>query len=329
VEKDEIKLKIRAVAVNPADHAIIDTGMFVSSWPVVMGFDCSGEIVEVGNKVQSFKVGDRVACAMPGVFGSLGNKSGAFQEYAVDKADRAYKLPASWSFSDACIFPLGMATAAIGLFAKDRLALAYPQTVQPPANGKVVLVWGGSSSVGACAVQLAAHAGYEVIATASKKNFELVKSFGASQVFDYKEADVVDQIAGALRGREGDYVGAYSATQEGRGIPQAAYVPFKLGLKNSMVATSNPRVPEEGRPEGVAILANIATQCFTAAGPAFPAHPEVGSMLLTWLTAAMDAGTLKLSPPPRLVGHGLEAIDEAVEKARRGEVSGEKLVVTL
>lgn len=52
-------------------------------------------------------------------------------------------------------------------------------------------------------------------------------------------------------------------------------------------------------------------------------------MLLKWLSEAMEAGTLKLSPTPKVVGHGLEAVDGAVDMVRRGLVSGQKFVVTL
>lgn len=227
----------------------------VQSWPVIFGIDCAGEVVEVGSKVDNFKVGDCVA-SMPGggIFNPRGNKCGSFQEYCVVQSERVIKIPDDYKYEDATVFPLAVCTAAVSLYAKDRLALDYPQIEKPASNGKILLVWGGSSSVGACAVQMAAHAGYEVFATASKRNFDLVKSFGATQVFDYTQKSVISDIAAAIKGREKDYVGAYSATQEGNGIPEAAYVVEALGLEDSMVTTSNPRVPEEGRPKGAVIL---------------------------------------------------------------------------
>lgn len=225
--------------------------MYVKSWPVIFGIDCAGEVVEVGKAVTQFKVGDRVAGMPGGVFNPRGNKCGSFQEYTVFEAERVFKIPDSWKYEDSVVFPLAICTAAVSLYAKDRLALEYPQVEKPASNGKVLLVWGGSSSVGACAVQLAAHSGYEVFATASKRNFDLVKSLGASQVFDYTDADVIQNIANAIKGRE--YVGAYSATQEGTGIPQAAYVPEAAGLEDSYCASSNPRIPQEGWPKGVKI----------------------------------------------------------------------------
>lgn len=69
------------------------------------------------------------------------------------------------------------------------------------ARTDVVVVWGASTSVGSNAVQLACAAGYEVIATASPKNFEHVKSLDASRVLDYRELDTVPRLVQALRGK--------------------------------------------------------------------------------------------------------------------------------
>lgn len=58
-----------------------------------------------------------------------------------------------------------------------------PQPSSPLATPEPFLVWGGATSVGLYAIQLAKLSGYQVIATASEKNFELVKSYGASAVY--------------------------------------------------------------------------------------------------------------------------------------------------
>lgn len=55
-------------------------------------------------------------------------------------------------------------------------------------------MWAASSSIGQFAVQLAKLSNFTVIATASPKNHELLKSFGASHCFDYRDPDVVNKI---------------------------------------------------------------------------------------------------------------------------------------
>jgi NADPH:quinone reductase-like Zn-dependent oxidoreductase len=76
------------------------------------------------------------------------------------------------SYEDAVVIPLGLATAAAGLFDKTQLGLQLPQAPACPATGKTAVVWGGSTSVGCIAIQLAVAAGYEVFTTASPKNFD-------------------------------------------------------------------------------------------------------------------------------------------------------------
>jgi NADPH:quinone reductase-like Zn-dependent oxidoreductase len=61
------------------------------------------------------------------------------------------------------------------------------------------LVWAGSTGVGMYAIKLASLLGYRVVTTASLHNFELVKSLGASAVFDYKDPDVSTKIQGWVK----------------------------------------------------------------------------------------------------------------------------------
>ena len=64
-----------------------------------------------------------------------------------------------------------------------------------------MLVWGGSTSVGSNAIQLAVAAGYDVITTASPHNADYVRGPGAREVFDYRSPDVISDIVAALYGR--------------------------------------------------------------------------------------------------------------------------------
>lgn len=57
---DQLLIKNHALAINPVDWKIQDYGIFIQKWPVILGCDVAGEVVEVGGEVQGFKVGDRV-----------------------------------------------------------------------------------------------------------------------------------------------------------------------------------------------------------------------------------------------------------------------------
>lgn len=79
----------------------------------------------------------------------------------------------------------------------------------PQPIGKTVLIWGGSSSVGATAIQLAVASGLDVIATASSSNHAFIRSIGAREVFDYKSPSVIEDIVAILKYSE--LVGIYDA----------------------------------------------------------------------------------------------------------------------
>jgi NADPH:quinone reductase-like Zn-dependent oxidoreductase len=203
----EVVIRSRAVAINPVDWALASLPFIskqVAPWmkrPAVLGEDVAGEIAEVGAGVSRFKLGDRVVA-----FAAGGNQNrnraaeGAFQTYVVALAHMASPIPDSLSFEDAAVLPLGLSTAACGLFQKDFLALRHPSADARP-TGKTLLIWGGSTSVGCNAIQLAANAGYEVFTTASPHNANYLMSLGAAQVFDYPRKGVVEEIVKAFQGR--------------------------------------------------------------------------------------------------------------------------------
>ena len=201
---DEIVIRNHAVAINPVDWGIQRLGGVGFGWiklPAVLGSDVAGEVVEVGERVTRFKVGDRVVGQALGTSKARGGPAGgAFQLYTVLVEHMTAPIPDGLAFENAAVLPLAISTAACGLFEKDHLALQHP-SIPPRPTGKTLLVWGGSTSVGSNAIQLAVAAGYEVFATASPRNFDYLKSLGASRTFDYHSKTVVKDIVAALKGK--------------------------------------------------------------------------------------------------------------------------------
>lgn len=93
-------------------------------------------------------------------------------------------IPDRLSFEQAATLPLPIALAAAGLYQKNHLGISLPYTPPSPTS-RTILVLDGASDVGAMVVQLASASGMEVIATAPKRNFNIVRSFGASIVMDH------------------------------------------------------------------------------------------------------------------------------------------------
>jgi NADPH:quinone reductase-like Zn-dependent oxidoreductase len=170
-------------------------------YPLVMGYDVAGEVVEVGEGVDptQFKIGDRAVGHAVGMDKrSNKNSEGGFQKYTVLRINMVSRIPADMPYEKACVLPLCLSTASCGLFMKDQLTLQFP-SVTPRSTGETLVVWGGSTSVGSNAIQLAKATGYEVITTASPKNFDYVKQLGASYAFDYRSPATVKEIINLLK----------------------------------------------------------------------------------------------------------------------------------
>ena len=343
----EIAVRVRAVAVNPFDRLQQTMGDIFTPWtpyPFVFGSDVAGEVVEVGEGVSRFRVGDRVVGFAAGSDkGRNRAAEGAFQEYVVLLAHMASPIPDALAFADAAVLPLGLSTAACGLFQKDFLALNTPSATPKPA-GKTLLVWGGSTSVGSNSIQLGVAAGYDVIATASPRNFDYVKRLGAREAYDYNSKTVVADIVRALRGRE--VVGALAV-----GLGSAAACVDVVGAcaGNRFVAMATPATSFDDVPAGrgrllrlipaiTRMLAGTAALTLKARrkgvttkmiwGSTLIAN-EVGPMIFeAFLPAALAEGRFVAAPPPKVVGAGLAEVPVALERQRRG-VSATKLVVTL
>ena len=213
------------------------------------------------------------------------------------------------------MLPLAISTAAAGLYQKDNLNLPYPSMSAKP-SGDIILIWGGSSCVGTAAVQLARASGLEVISTASSHNHDLVKSLGASQVFDHRSPSVVDDIVAALKGKR--IVGAYDSISEEKTQKACADILLKSNVENKYIAVVLPAT--QGLASEVTLKSVYAVTIL---------KNEVGpAVWQQYLPKALESGHFKPAPQPLIVGTGLEYIQEAMEKNKAG-LSAAKAVVKL
>ncbi|KAL9639048.1 MAG: hypothetical protein Q9164_001183 [Protoblastenia rupestris] len=313
--ENEVVVKNGALALNPVDWARQAMGDALFSWttyPCIMGSDVAGEVVEVGKGVTRFTIGDRVTGL---ALGLTSNKAadGAFQAYTILPVHLTSPIPKSLSYESASVLPLGISTAACGLFQKEYLALQFPSTPPKKANGETVLIWGGSTSVGSNAIQLAVAAGYQVITTASPKNFDYVKKLGASQVFDYKSEKVVADLIGAFKSQVS--AGAL-AIGDGSADPCVEVVDKSEGKK--FVALANP--PSGELPRGVGVKFIFGSDL---------KDNEVGpAVWVDFLPKALEAGSYIAAPDAEIVGKGLESIQDGMDLMIKG-MSAKKAVISL
>jgi NADPH:quinone reductase-like Zn-dependent oxidoreductase len=344
----EIVVKTRALAINPVDWLAPALGDLVFPWikyPFIIGSDVSGDVVEVGKAVSRFKVGDRVVGHAVGSDKKRNRPAeGAFQEYVVLLAHMTSPIPDAMTYETAAVLPLGLSTAACGLFEKDQLALRHPSADPVPPTGKTLLVWGGSTSVGSNAIQLAVAAGYDVITTASPKNFDYVKALGARHAFDYNSGTVVKDVIAAFDGRT--IAGALAI---GLGSAEACLEVVRACNGDKVIATATPPVSFDKAPQGAIrtlwLIPNGARMLAANISIAVKARMagirtnfifgstlndnEVGPMVyVDFLPKALAQGRYIAAPPPMVVGHGLDQIQMGLDVLKKG-VSARKVVVSL
>ncbi|KAG6919677.1 hypothetical protein DXG01_002620 [Tephrocybe rancida] len=195
---DEIRIKVRAVSLNPVD------ALYTASPPApddpgrVVGSDFSGVVDKVGENVKQWKVGDRVTGFVQGATAE-NRRPGGFAEYAILEADLAIRIPSDVSFEEASTVPLCALTAAQMLFITLGLKAPFNNpakvTHELKDTSPAILIYSASTSVGIFAIELASLARtsegkpYRIFATASPKHHEKLLKKGVTAVFDYRDSD--------------------------------------------------------------------------------------------------------------------------------------------
>lgn len=149
--------------------------------------------MSVGPRVTRFKPGDRVI-GYADEFVSQNNDHAAFQQYTVVPELATSKLPDTISLEEGVMLPTATASATVALFHCLKQALPERTDACDDPRDPGLLIWGGSSVVGAMTIQFARAAGLTVYTTASPAHHEYLKSLGASNVFNYRSTNVVSEI---------------------------------------------------------------------------------------------------------------------------------------
>lgn len=171
IKSNEVLIKVKAIGINPADARVRNemNKAYFENTNIILGWDASGEIVEIGSDVLDFKVGDEVfgLIGLPGI-------GRTYAEYVAASASQIAIKPKNISHEQAAVSTMAALTAL------------QPIRKLGIKQGDRVLVTAAGGGVGHFAVQFAKYYGAYVIALASTNKKDFVLSLGADEFIDYK-----------------------------------------------------------------------------------------------------------------------------------------------
>ncbi|KAG1759322.1 chaperonin 10-like protein [Suillus occidentalis] len=310
---DEVLIKVYSAALNPVDYKIQEYGMFVENYPAVIGEDIAGTVVEVGEGVSNFVEGDKVF-----THGDFSNNRAAFQQFTLGVVDFTAKIPDNLGYDDTATIPLAFDTASTGLYNDNKYGFGLTPPWVLHGIGKYsatpIIILGGASAVGSYVIQLASLSGFTpVITTASLTHEEYLKSLGATHVLDrHVSASALQNFLST------HHLTTIKFVYDAISLPETQQVGWSLLSPGGRLVTTLPvLVKEEERKERRAIT--------TFGSPYVDENKELcrGSrgMISEWL----EKGIIK-PLKYEVLPNGLEGIIEGLERLKKGQVSGKKLV---
>ncbi|XP_059166376.1 reticulon-4-interacting protein 1 homolog, mitochondrial-like [Physella acuta] len=193
---NELLIKVHASSINPIDIKMLggygkslinilrkQKGMMRSGseFPLVLGRDFSGTVVEAGRNITKYKIGDEV-------WGAIGaERPGTHAKFTVVSQDEISLKPRNVSHIEAASIPYVAATTWAALCTVGELK-------ERKAVGRRILILGGSGGIGTFSVQLAKAWGMHVTTTCSTNAVEMVRDLGADMVVDYKTKDIWQEL---------------------------------------------------------------------------------------------------------------------------------------
>lgn len=307
VKKGEVLVKVKAIGVNPPDWYLRDGyKMLPPEWqpevpfPIILGTDISGVVVEVSEGVKDFSVGDEVYSMVR--FPSYGD-SCAYAEYVSVAVSELALKPKNIDFVEAAAAPMSLLTAWQFLI---ELGHNEPNPLQPnrhkpiPLAGKKVMVNGAAGGVGHFVVQLAKWKGAYVIAVASAKHESILRELGADKFIDYTKEnadEIVSDVDLVVDCMGGPATGRFLKTLKKGG---ALFPIFPLGFSGA----------EEAEKSGVTVS---ATQV------------RSNGIQLSELAGLLDNGTIKV-----VIDSVFPLADARIahERAAKGHIQG-KIALTI
>lgn len=328
---DEVLINTKAFSVAPLEVTQRDNGFpSVAQYPSIIGSEIAGVITEIGSSVpqNDLKIGARVG-ALTASFATQGEMThGGYQEYVRVPWQCVFVLPDNLEFTEASALPLALVTAWAGW---NNLGIPMELNYKAP-TGQLVIVWGAASSVGVAAVQLAKYLGFVVYAVASEKHHDEIKRLGASDMFDYKDPEVIEKVTQSIQKSQLSLRAAFQSAGLDLRPLSKILSHFVTSDHSPKIASAppiiGPSISEGGPPN---LLFKTEIDGIESKFVSIPNDDEARSLfaefvLRKWLVKCLASGDYIPCPPIKVVGYGIDSANMALDLYKKG-VSFEKIVV--
>lgn len=363
--ESEVLVRTRAIGLNPIDWKAPDFNFAIPALPYISGRELSGDVCQVSGTTSRFRIGDRVIAISTDY---RDPRKAAYQEFVVTFDYNAVRLPDSLSYEEGSTLGVAFVAASLALgicmgvdfsdVANGPDLIKIVKTVDPeliPEDvraeslsgisererarpGDWIAVWGGSATSANLIVQLARLAGLKVatIVDSAKHGLRisnhkfirpdlLIDSHDPQRAIDILRANVRDDLRFGIDTRGKDTAATLLEALTNKGRPTGSEPPSPPATpRTSPLSTAHliglTGLPKQTVSEG-AVLHSVPIKLFHEV-------PAVGNALVTWLERLLEQG---LVSPPEIIDieEGLENVNAGLDKMRRGDISGGKLIVRL
>jgi NADPH:quinone reductase-like Zn-dependent oxidoreductase len=186
LQPNQVMIKVHSTSINPLDLNIRKglLKLFLGSkFPMILGNDVAGKIIQCGKDITNFQVGDEVYCMSDSnkkmSFWGF-SKPGTYATFVVTREDTLSLKPKNLTFEESAVIPLCSLTAYQALVEIANIK-----------DGDKILINGASGGVGVFAVQIAKSYGAHITCVCSSKNIRKLTELNVDKILDYTKTDIL------------------------------------------------------------------------------------------------------------------------------------------
>lgn len=255
--------------------------------------------------------------------------SGSYAEFAIAPVTTTFHLPPNIPFEAGATLPLASMTAALAMY--QHLGLPVPWNPGPKGQKVPVLIYGGSSAVGASALKFAQLSNLSPIITVAGSGAEFVESLKAADyIVDYRKGNVVGDIKKILEDEKVKLLHAFDAISEHHSWEHIIEVLDKRGPAPGKITMVDPPEPMPQWPEGIEFGRVFVASAYGAAhslrSEEEAAHDQdFAYVFYRYMSLLLSEGRF-VPHPYEVQPDGLMAVGEGLQALLDKKVSSKKLV---